>query len=64
MAGVPEEMIMEIQGWKDPKMVARYLQASKDQIKEWQEKGTVTYLPKRGIQLQSLISPSSLKLEA
>tara|TARA_B100001167_G_C16556876_1_gene206133 strand:+ start:284 stop:448 length:165 start_codon:yes stop_codon:yes gene_type:complete len=54
MAGVPEEMIMKIQGWKDPKMDARYLQASKDQIKEWQEKGTVTYLPKRASNFKAL----------
>lgn len=47
MARVPEEVIMKICGWKDRKMIARYLQASKEQVKEVQEKATVTYMPSK-----------------
>ena len=46
MAGVPTQMIIQIQNWKDGSMITLYAQLNNLQVKEWQEKGTATYLPK------------------
>ena len=46
-AGVPEEMIMRIQNWKDRGMISRYAQLNNLQVKVWQERGVGTFLPKQ-----------------
>ena len=44
MSGVPDQTIMKIMGWKTHSMIAKYTHFSAEQIKEFQQKATLTYL--------------------